>query len=292
MIFSAFFPELDPKQFFESYWPNRFAVGRGPLARLPRAFQHRDLQDEAKLLRSYNGEIQVWSSDGAVVASAEQALAACRAGKAAYLDHAESSFREFIPLVQAFERELDLPPGCAFVNVFISGPNAVVPPHFDYDFGMNLLVKGQKTWTMAPNENVDNPLHSMRMIGAAPSPSLAEYWTGPVPKAMPHNSDRFDVGPGDVVFVPRGVWHATEAAETCIAIDFAVNPPVFADAILHHLRTLLYRDKDWRRSVRRGAPDLSDEELFTMVDRLRKQLRSLDVQELRRLTEQLYQRSP
>jgi ribosomal protein L16 Arg81 hydroxylase len=82
--------------------------------------------------------------------------------------------------------------------------------HFDLDYNFNLQIAGRKQWKMAPNDLVINPISSHHAtVGGA---FICE--TGcRLPSEMPEDAQTFVAQPGNVVYVPRGTWHATFTTE-------------------------------------------------------------------------------
>ena len=55
--------------------------------------------------------------------------------------------------------------------------------------------------------------------------------------------------PGSVLFIPRGTWHRTTAAQDSFAISIGIRPPSVLESFLEQLRYLLLQDPEWRRPL-------------------------------------------
>jgi hypothetical protein len=60
---------------------------------------------------------------------------------------------------------------------------------------------------------------------------------------------RVVLGPGAALFLPRGVWHRTEAIRFSVSLDFAVDPPTRGDYLIGKIRAGLMQYPEFRRSM-------------------------------------------
>ncbi len=128
-------------------------------------------------------------------------------------------------------------------------------PHFDQNINFVLQVHGTKTWKMAPNHDVVNPL-TRHTMGLEPDPEMMSYLEGPLPSKMPEDAHEFVLTPGSVLFVPRGYWHSTEASGDALALNFTFTPPTWIDLFTAAMRSRLALIPEWRET----ADGVSDEE--------------------------------
>lgn len=121
-------------------------------------------------------------------------------------------------------------------------------PHFDQNMNFVLQIQGTKIWTLAANESVINPMvrHTM---GQPVDPEMMSYLDAPMVESMPQKTISFKLTPGSVLFVPRGVWHSTEAQGDALALNFTFTAPTWADLFLGALRSRLVLSPDWRESA-------------------------------------------
>ncbi|MFT5354998.1 MAG: 50S ribosomal protein L16 3-hydroxylase [Polyangiales bacterium] len=134
-------------------------------------------------------------------------------------------------------------------------------PHFDQNINFVLQLSGEKTWWAAENDSVINPLHR-HVIGQEIHPELESYMKAPMPESFPEQSERFDLKPGSLLFVPPGVWHKTKASSDAVSLNFTFSPPSLLDLVTLALRGRLTRSEVWREQ----AVDLENPEQIEKLD--------------------------
>ena len=120
------------------------------------------------------------------------------------------------------------------VNAYIGGPRSRgFREHVDHHDVLVVQVEGQKTWRLW-EPTLPEPIELPRHQEGRPRRLLCEL----------------TLGRGDVLFIPRGVWHVAEATEDLPTahLSFGVQP-VTALHWLSSLRTILMDDLDWRREI-------------------------------------------
>ena len=126
-------------------------------------------------------------------------------------------------------------------------------PHFDQNVNLVLQLHGEKTWWLAPNRHVDAPM-TRHTMGLPLDHELGTYATQPLPSAMPADRRAVVLRPGSLLVVPRGVWHATEAATDALALNFTFTAPTWIDVFSAALRGQLARSRAWRETAMPAAP--------------------------------------
>lgn len=125
--------------------------------------------------------------------------------------------------------------------------------HSDPEEVFILQTSGYKTYLLRENT-------------VAPAP-LPETLGGPAQLARETSPEQsFTLGPGDLLYIPGGWWHATRAAEDAVSLSVGLMPPT-ALAVLDFLRAQLVRSPQWRRRLPplgRASP-LGDEEKHAAV---------------------------
>ena len=139
--------------------------------------------------------------------------------------------------------------------IYATPKNGGTAPHFDQNINFVVQIKGKKTWYMAPNKSVLNPMTRFTMK-TEPDPELQSYVHETLPTTMPKDAQKIDLLPGSMLFVPRGYWHSTEAQEEALALNFTFTVPTWIDLFLTALRTRLAQSQDWRESAH-GVSDSS-----------------------------------
>jgi 50S ribosomal protein L16 3-hydroxylase len=132
-------------------------------------------------------------------------------------------------------------------------------PHFDQNLNFVLQIHGTKKWTLAANQSVMHPMvrHTM---GQPADLEMMNYLQAPLPEVMPLETISFELKPGSLLFVPRGVWHSTEAEGDALALNFTFTAPAWADLLLGALRSRLVMSPEWRETAL-----LSDEQKFVQL---------------------------
>lgn len=120
--------------------------------------------------------------------------------------------------------------------------------HFDQNINFVLQIHGTKKWTLAKNQSVVNPMDRHTM-GLLVEPEMASYLESAMPETMPEKVMSFDLKPGSLLFVPRGVWHSTEAEGDALALNFTFTAPTWSDLLLGALRSRLILSPDWRETA-------------------------------------------
>lgn len=128
--------------------------------------------------------------------------------------------------------------------------------HFDQNINFVLQIKGTKKWHLAQNSSVINPMDRYTM-GLPVDPEMMSYLEKPMAETMPEDSVSFDLKPGSLLFVPRGVWHSTEAEGDALALNFTFTAPTWSDLLLGALRSRLVLTSEWRETA-----FVADEEKF------------------------------
>ncbi len=124
--------------------------------------------------------------------------------------------------------------------------------HFDQNANFVLQLSGTKKWWLAENESVQNPL-SRHTLGQAVDPELESYLENALPHQMPAKCREITLKAGSVLYVPRGMWHATEAqtdAQTdALSLNFTYSAPSWLDLFGAALRSRLALSAEWRATA-------------------------------------------
>ncbi len=159
------------------------------------------------------------------------------------LDRALPSLRE---LCDRLADDLAVSPAHVALQAWAAGGPTSVAMHFDLDDNFNIQISGRKEWQTAPNRQVVHPLSSVFPSAARMHAKESEV---KLPTEMPSDATTFWAEPGDVVYLPRGVWHATRTAGPTFAMAFVIQPPTWADHVSRALRDRLHLDPRWRERV-------------------------------------------
>lgn len=132
--------------------------------------------------------------------------------------------------------------------VYVTPDGKGTAPHFDQNINFVLQIHGTKKWTLAKNSSVENPL-VRHTIGLPVDPEMQSYLEEPLPSTMPEETISFDLKPGSLLFVPRGVWHETEAEGDALSLNFTFTAPAWVDLFLSVLRSRLILSPEWRATA-------------------------------------------
>ena len=130
-------------------------------------------------------------------------------------------------------------------------------PHFDQNVNFVLQLHGTKTWRLAANEQVDRPM-TRHTMGQALDPELETYAHAPMPDEMPAHARSIVLRPGSLLFVPRGVWHATSAPSDAMSLNFTYTAPTWIDLLMAALRSRLALANEWRETAFPAAAEHFD----------------------------------
>jgi 50S ribosomal protein L16 3-hydroxylase len=133
-------------------------------------------------------------------------------------------------------------------NIYAIKEGKGTAPHFDQNINFVIQISGTKKWWVAPNTHVENPL-TRHTIGLDIDPELASYTRNGMPEAMPSDSTEFVLGPGSMLFVPRGAWHMTEALSDAVSLNFTFTAPSWIDVFTTALRGRLAQSSEWRETA-------------------------------------------
>lgn len=282
------FPSLSRDAFLSNHWPGELLWEHGPLERLGLLTELPALGDLALLLGEYRDRVRVALPDkrdehSFLKVDALTAAALHRNGMALILNKVE----RFFPIVEQWllglRVELGLPQQCEPRSIiYVTPVGAGNSPHFDANANFVVQLRGTKRWHLAPNRSVRHPTDRFAINQQAPSAELAGYLEGPLPTGLPDDAQSVELSPGSVLFVPRGSWHATEADEDTLALNFTFAQPTWADVALTALRTQLLQDAGWRAlAVGLCSPDAKRaeagrSELLERLSMLREEVERLD----------------
>lgn len=258
------FTGLSTESFLARHWPDQHLICHGAPERLGPLVELPEFSDLALLLGSYRDQVRIALPDkrdehSSLKVDGVTAAALHGSGMALILNGVE----RFLPLVSdwlnALRLELGLPPGCEPRSiVYVTPSGAGNSPHFDANANFVMQLRGTKRWHLAPNAHVPHPTDRWAMNEATMPEELRGYVTGPLPTTMPVDAEVIDLHPGSVLFVPRGYWHATEADEDTLSLNFTFGQPTWADVVLSALRRKLLQHDSWRQLARASEPALNE----------------------------------
>ncbi len=238
------FGARDRDAFLTRAWPHSLYVSRGGLdgSALPP-----EITDLERIVRSPGVHTSVFGAKGFRVdtANARDAMTFYRAGHTLYMLTIERALPALDEFSKHLARDLDIDPSWITVEGFASpGKGSGSSMHYDFDLNFNVQIYGTKTWRIARNEHVDNPLSSMVVVPGV------ETWASidgaRLPTKMPKHAETVRMEPGDALFLPRAHWHETKVDSESFAIAFVIKPPPLFHLIANELTNTLRQTPEWR----------------------------------------------
>jgi len=150
-------------------------------------------------------------------------------------------------LLRAFETLLHQP---AKASLFWSRPGNRAPVHYDNRDNITVQLIGAKRWHLSTDE-----------------PSLHNAWSDVAEKPTALRAPQvIDAGPGDLLFIPRGLSHTVETLDESLHLSITLMPTTVRETVIAALDHL----SDYDRSLRTTA--------LGRVDRLRADLPAIQAQ--------------
>jgi hypothetical protein len=119
--------------------------------------------------------------------------------------------------------------------------------HFDCNENFTIQLVGKKEWTYTDHAAVPNPTYNSGLVETP-------YHLAPREVSDPHT---IVLAPGDVFYIPRGVWHGTRTVEDSLSLNFNLFPTCWADVLVEALRYQLHQLTEWRETASRNKGDIA-----------------------------------
>ena len=94
-------------------------------------------------------------------------------GDTLYIIKLDESIPELVGYKTLLARDLGVHPHHITVEGFASRGGLALPMHYDLDLNFNVQLRGEKTWRVAQNDHVENPLHSYHVTQDRKPPKYA-----------------------------------------------------------------------------------------------------------------------
>jgi len=206
-----------------------------------------ELRSVETLAKVWQKEVLLWGAGRDELGyGPAQVLAKYKAGFTAVFEYVEDFVPAVRPILRNLEHAFGAPAGSISMGAFASRKGHGAEMHYDREDVFNIQIKGTKRWRVAANRHFDVP-HEPWAPGAPVSAALAEYAKHPLPQRMPDDATVIDVGPGEMVFNPRGTWHAVEALDDSWSIAFEWRTPPWGFYVVEKLIAGVFRDVATRR---------------------------------------------
>jgi len=239
---------LSLQEFRKRHWLEHVFFEPGSAERLGSVRSWLPSWDPHDILAEYHGDVTVafTRADGVfqtVYVRGPEAEKLLRAGMTAYT----ANIPALLARAEALIGQLRAP--SVSCNVFMQMTGGKTSVHFDATESFVVQVSGRKRWYIGRNEIVPYPLQHWGPGGRVPE-EMRSYWHEASPRSSPALTETIDAGPGSVLYVPRGAWHATEALEDSVSFHVHYGTLCWADLFATILGDELRRSPRWRKGVR------------------------------------------
>lgn len=245
---------LSPSQFIERYWiPGVPAFGRAPALLIEQIREFSVFRSVETLIPRLDEPVMLFGPNqfrSQVPPSV--ALDFLHNGFNLYIARVERAVPESIALFRDVARELGVAPWQLSIECFAGQPGGVSSRHYDHDINFQILLEGEKLWTLEENRHLQNPLrpyHPRRRPDGAVTgfqePGHAVEAVLPL-EFDPSRTTQFRANRGDVVFLPRGYWHEVHSLSATWSINMVVKGMTWAAALGRALTMRLERIPEFR----------------------------------------------
>jgi 50S ribosomal protein L16 3-hydroxylase len=240
--------------FLETNWPGKPRVYHHQGANAPELWRMPDLQSLAQALTIALPETifanlpdrdEEYSQINLPKADDVQKAFACKMGISMEPDL--SKIAELVPWLRGIQRDLGFTQETfGRCNIYAIPNGGRTACHYDQNINFVCQISGEKTWHLAPNTHVINPMTRFT-IGTPPDRPTVAYSKKELPLKMPE-AGRISVvlKPGSVLFVPRGFWHQTTSKGDSLALNFTYDQLSWAQVAANAICHRLMRDEKWR----------------------------------------------
>jgi ribosomal protein L16 Arg81 hydroxylase len=274
-------------EFVRAYWPSKSFVSHGSVERLPAFLRASELASVETLSRIYRGKLRFTRGRAyqkMIAIDQVSATSLYRMGLTVQFEDIGPFVPDAAPALRRLESELGIPPGSARASVFASPQTDGLSEHFDAQDLFSIQLKGTKRFRFAPVRELPSPCGTQFVPATEPFDFLYPQVGGGFPDPANAAFETADMGPGSVLFIPRGTWHATESGGDSLSVSIGLYLPSAADCVLEQLQLLLVQDPEWRQPLYGGRSDGPAQEQATarlsrLIERLPQACASLSADE-------------
>lgn len=247
---------LSAADFVEGYW----ARGRAHLSRARPSLVERvksieALADVEALLARHRQDVRVFGPRSfRSIVSPRAALGLLSAGFNLYITGVDETVPEARSLFAEVARDLGMAPWQLHVEAFAGRAGGVSSRHYDHDLNFQIMLDGEKEWSLEENRHIHNPLQSFH-----PAPGPSGEWSGHKEEAYaaspgtamatafdPDRCERLRAVAGTSLFLPRGCWHETRSITDTWSVNLVLRSVTWARAIGKALEIRLHRQPEFR----------------------------------------------
>lgn len=256
-LIERIFPHTSLDDFLSKYWLYQPLHAKGALSRLPEIANNPVFAtlDTALAMECFSRRVDMPAQDGSNLvqqnfrASVDDARQAVAAGQTVYMGGLRA-----MPLPQFSDQlsaELDLPLALEGLYLerywlaFAAKPSKGLRWHWDKHHLLIIQVRGRKKFLIARNQFFSRPSvppegYDSWLEGMTPTLSGALGRTAMTEVDLPSDFMEIELGPGDALFMPAGLWHSAETVEDSLHIGYAVKLPTLPE--LMHSQLILMNE--------------------------------------------------
>ena len=138
------------------------------------------------------------------------------------------------------------------VSLFLSRNGSAMPMHWDNTINITIQLEGEKNWQIAKNKEVTHPSENYAAYQGIYPPTGKSYAPDPA------DIHTICLKEGEMLFLPRGYWHATETSDQeSTSLSLNMRPFTVADYVWNYFNQRVNRSDFFQREIR----SLSTQEL-------------------------------
>ncbi len=149
-------------------------------------------------------------------------------------------------VLEEISKELGVPSGGTRMSAWASKHGPGVPVHFDGNDNIVIQAVGTKSWSYAANHSVKHPTVG-HVWGHKITPGSFQARETPEVWLDVHANEwkKVDLVPGDVIFMPRGVWHTVSTVtDESLHFNIQTGVPTFVNLVTHTLQRLPLNNRE------------------------------------------------
>ncbi len=240
------------KSFLRERWPDEHLLVHRGRKSLPAFFREGPLSSFASLAEIYDGRVQIAGGRGDdhlqfSVSDAPPAWLRQVGLPVFFGDDVSPCDPAAAEWLRALEAELGAPKGIGAIRTFASPGEGGL--EFHYDQGETFIVQLEGTKQIRLARTTPYPTRQFRPGKTPAHEHYPEFGAG-FPNAAPGDGPVVELRPGSVLYIPRGMWHRTEASSgASFSASVCVDTPNAIDVLLPYLRDTLRSSPEWRKPL-------------------------------------------
>jgi ribosomal protein L16 Arg81 hydroxylase len=257
-LLTAMMSPCSAEEFLSAHFPRRAFVAHGPPERLPALFRDPALASARELGSRYTkGRLRFTHGDSKRMLQMADSDAASLLDMGLTVQFVDIAnvLPEAAAFLAALRAELGVHEGALNLSAFAAPPGAGLAVHFDTCELISVQLVGTKHFHYAPVNEIHAPSGRQYAPDAIPPDDLYPQACRGFPDPSTSSFESATLAPGSVLFLPRGMWHYTEAGGDSLSISISVDPTIALNCLLDQLRLVLLQDERWRQPLFGGFGD-------------------------------------